>query len=73
VKQQRLKQRQANLKAFDHLCRQDVTGAAAARNALAVLAKTLTRTTVMDHRIVAVPQYWRAGRPAKDRQPDESP
>lgn len=31
----------------------------------------MTLTTVMDRRIVAVPHYRRAGRPAKDRQPDD--
>jgi transposase len=31
----------------------------------------LTLTTVMDSRIVAVPPYRRAGRPAKNRQPEE--
>jgi transposase len=71
VQQQRLKPSQANLKAFDHLCRQDFTGAADACDALAALAKTLTLTTVADSRIVAVPHYRWAGRPANDQQPAE--
>jgi hypothetical protein len=71
VKKQSLKPSQANLKAFDPLCRQDFTGETDARNALAALEKTLTLTPVMDSRIVAVPPYRRAGRPANDRQPDE--
>jgi transposase len=71
VKKQSLKQSQANLKAFDQLCRQDFACEADARDALAAFEKTLTLTTVMDSRIVAVPHYRRAGRPAKDQQPDE--
>ena len=71
VKKQSLTQSQANLQAFDPLCRQDFACEAEARDALAAFEKTLTLTTVMDSRIVAVPHYRRAGRPAKDRQPDE--
>ena len=71
VKKQSLKQSQADLKAFDQLCRQDFACEADARDALAAFAKTLTLTTVADSRIVAVPHYRRAGRPAKDRPPDE--
>ena len=69
VNHQSLKQRQANLKAFDRLCRQDFTGDTDAHAALAAVEKTLTLTTVADSRIVAVPHYRQKGRPAKDRQP----
>jgi transposase len=72
VNQQSLKQRQANLTAFDRLCRQDFTGETDAHAALAAFEKTLTLTTVADSRIVAVPPYRKQGRPAQDRQPDES-
>jgi hypothetical protein len=51
-----LKPSQATLQAFNQLCRQDFTGATAARNALVALAKTVTRTTVVDRQLVAVPQ-----------------
>ena len=44
VKKQSLKQSQANLKAFDHLCRQDFACEAEARDALATFEKTLTLT-----------------------------
>jgi transposase len=71
VKKQSLQQSQADLKAFDHLGRQDFACEADARNALAAFEKTLTLTTVMDSQIVAVAHYRRAGRPAKDRQPDQ--
>jgi transposase len=71
LQKQSLQQSQANLKAFEQLCRQDFTCETDARNALAAFEKTLTLTTVMDSRIVAVPHYRRAGRPAKNRQPNE--
>ena len=71
VKKQSLKQSQANLKAFDQLCRQDFACEADARSALVAFEKTLTLTTVADSQIVAIPHYRGAGRPAKDRQPDD--
>jgi transposase len=71
VKKQSLQHSQVNLKAFDPLCRQDFTCATDARNALAAFENTLTLTTVVDRPIGAVPPYRRAGRPAKDRLPDE--
>ena len=71
VRKQSLKQSQAHLKAFDHLCRQDFTCETDARNALAAFEKTVTLTTVVDSRIVAVPHYRRAGRPTQNRPPDE--
>jgi transposase len=71
VRNQGLKQRQAHRKAFDHLCRQDFRCETDARNALAAVEKTVTLTTVVDSRIVAVPHYRRAGRPTNSRQPDE--
>jgi transposase len=70
VTKQSLKQSQANLKAFNQLCRQDFTCETDARNALVAFEKTLTLTTVVDSQIVAVPHYRRAGRPTKDRQPE---
>jgi transposase len=70
VTKQSLQQSQANLKALNQLCRQDFTCETDARQALVAFKKTLTLTTVVDSRIVAVPHYRRAGRPAQDRPPD---
>ena len=70
VTKQSLKQSQANLKAFNQLCRQDFTCETDARNAWVAFEKTLTLTTVVDRQIVVVPHYRRAGRPTKDRQPE---
>jgi transposase len=70
INRQCLKQSQAELDAFERLCRQEFACEADAYQALAAFEKTLTMTTVAESCLVAVPHYQGAGRPGKHRAPD---
>lgn len=58
------------LKDFDKLCKQNFACEADARKALTAFEKKLKMTAVKDARIVAIPRYKGAGRPAQGRKPD---
>jgi len=65
-----LQQTSAELKAFEHLCRQTFSCETDARNALSELEKKLKYTNVSEPRIIRQPRYCGPGRPAKSKVPD---
>jgi hypothetical protein len=65
-----LRQTSAELKAFEHLCRQTFSCETDARNALSELEKKLKYTNVFEPRIIRQPRYCGPGRPAKSKGPD---
>jgi len=65
-----LQQTSAELKAFEHLCRQTFSCETDARNALSELEKKLKYTNVFEPRIIRQPRYCGPGRPAKSKGPD---
>jgi len=65
-----LQQTSAELKAFEHLCRQTFSCETDARNALSELEKKLKYTNVSESRIIRQPRYCGPGRPAQSKVPD---
>jgi transposase len=70
VDKQCLKQSEAELKAFDKLCKEDFACEADARKALEAFENTLNMIVVSEARINPLPRFKGKGRPARGRQPD---
>ena len=69
VNRQCERQSQADLQAFEALCRQDFAGPAEAKKALTAFEKSRWLCTVAAFTIVEVPPYPRRGRPRQGQQP----
>ena len=69
LQRQHLKQSEAELKAFDRLCRQGFACEADARAALETFTKGLKLTAVAEGRVAAQARHAKKGRPAKGQEP----